>query len=80
MSIIDDARKLRPIIETAMTSVDDATAAEATALFPKLKKDGSLVKVGTRINWNGVIKKAKVDLWDTETNDPDNAPLLWEDV
>ena len=49
-------------------------------LFPGLKGDGSLVKSGTRINWNGVVKRAAVDLWDTETNNPDNAPTLWEDL
>jgi hypothetical protein len=38
------------------------------------------VKHGTRINWNGVLKKAAVDLWDTPENNPDNAPALWEDI
>ena len=47
---------------------------------PGLKGDGSLVKSGTRINWNGVVKRAAVDLWDTETNNPDNAPTLWENL
>lgn len=36
--------------------------------------------VGTRINHNGVIKRAAVDLWDTPENNPDNAPSLWEDI
>ncbi len=49
-------------------------------LFPRLKQDGSLVKAGTHINWGGVVKRAAVDLWDTDTNDPDNAPTLWEDI
>ena len=38
------------------------------------------VPAGTRINWHGTIKRAAVDLWDTETNNPDNAPTLWEDI
>lgn len=80
MSIIEQARKLRPIIEQAMTSVDDAVASQSHELFPKLKNDGSLVKSGTRINWNGQIKKASVDLWDAAENNPDNAPTLWEDI
>lgn len=80
MSYIEDARKLRPIIEQATASLDDKTASEAAMLFSSLKGDGSLVKSGTRINHNGVIKKAAVDLWDTAENSPDNAPTLWEDL
>jgi hypothetical protein len=38
------------------------------------------VKAGTRINWNGQLKKAAADLWDTAENNPDNAPALWEDI
>ena len=80
MTIIELAYKLRPIIEQAMQSVEDDTASTAVTLFPTLKQDGSEVKAGTRINWNGTIKKAAVDLWDTEANKPDNAPALWEDI
>lgn len=80
MSYIEDARKLRPIIEQATASLDDKTASEAAVLFPSLKGDGSLVRAGTRINHNGVIKKAAVDLWDTAENSPDKAPTLWEDL
>lgn len=49
-------------------------------LFPRLKGDGSLVKAGTHINWKGTVKRAAVDLWDTEANNPDNAPSMWEDI
>ena len=58
----------------------DALASKAVQLFPTLKESGNLVKGGTRINWNGTIKKAAVDLWDTAENNPDNAPDLWEDI
>ena len=80
MSYIEKARKLRPFIEQASASLDDKTASSAATLFPKLKHDGSLISVGTRINWNETIKKAAVDLWDTKENNPDNAPTLWEDI
>lgn len=76
----EKALRLRQIIEQATVSLNDKTASEGAELFPKLKFDGSLVSSGTRINWNGVIKKATVDLWDTEENNPDNAPTLWEDI
>lgn len=75
-----EAQSLRGFIETAAEGLDDATASQAPTLFPALKEDGSLVKVGTRINWGGVVKRAAVDLWDEETNNPDNAPDLWEDI
>lgn len=77
---INKARKLRPIIVQASASLDDASASNAAELFPALKQDGSLISAGTRINWHGIIKRAAVDLWDTEANTPDNVPALWEDI
>lgn len=75
-----EAIYLRSIVEKAASSLDDKTASTAATLFPRLKADGSLVSVGTRINWNGIVKKAAVDLWDTAENNPDNAPSLWQDI
>lgn len=75
-----EAIYLRSIVEQAATSLDDKTASTAAILFPRLKADGSLVSAGTRINWNGNIKKAAVDLWDTKENNPDNAPNLWANI
>ena len=60
--------------------VDDATASRMVDYYPTLKQDGNLITVNTRINWNGKLKRAAVDLWDTEANNPDNAPTLWEDI
>lgn len=80
MTIIERAKMLRPIIEQAAQSLDDKVASEGAELFPRLKHDGSLVKAGTRIDWNGTLMRAVVDLWDTEQNNPDNAPTLWEPV
>ena len=76
----DEAFRLRAIVEQAAASLDDQTASEGATLFPRLKGDGSLVSAGTRICWNGVIKRAAVDLWDVEANDPEEAPHLWEDI
>lgn len=80
MTYMEQARKLRLIIEQATESLDDQIASESVALFPHLKGDGSLIKVGKRINWNGVLKQAAVDLWDTDANTPDAAPALWSDI
>lgn len=58
----------------------DALASTATFAYPTLETKGALIKAGTRINWNGTIKKASADLWDTAENNPENAPSLWEDL
>lgn len=75
-----EAIYLRSIVEQAATSLDDKTASTATTLFPRLKENGKLIRSGVRINWNGTVKKAAVDLWDTKENNPDNAPTLWADL
>ena len=75
-----EALRLRAIVEQVASSLDDKTASTAGMLFPRLKQDGALIKAGTRINWNGKLKRAAVDLWDTQENNPDNAPTLWEDI
>lgn len=80
MDILERARLLRRNIVYGSESLDDKIASETPELFDKLNENGELVPVGTRINWNGVIKRASVDLWDTKENNPDNAPSLWEDI
>lgn len=75
-----EAIYLRSVVELASASLDDKTASTAATLFPRLKADGSLIHVGTRINWNGTVKKAAVDLWDSAENDPDHAPTLWANI
>lgn len=80
MNMLENARKLRKIIEKASESLDDAVASESPELFRSLKNNGDLIEVGTRVNWNGIIKRASTNLWDTEANNPDNALSLWEDI
>lgn len=75
--------QLEKIIQALVALRDSATdeqAVDAVALYPTMKYDGALVQNGTRINWNGALKRAAVDLWDREENNPDNAPTLWEDI
>ena len=77
---LEAAKPVREAMNTAGAVLTDAQASEVVLLYPQLKEDGSLVKSGTRINWKGQLKRAAVDLWDTEDNNPDNAPALWEDI
>lgn len=71
---------MRKVIELAVASIDDKNASISPDVFPQMRYNNELIKSGTRINWNGIVKKATSDLWDTELNNPDNAPTLWEDI
>lgn len=72
-NFFNDIKKLREL-------ATDAMASEAPHLYPILRENEELIAAGTRINWNGTIKRAAVDLWDRADNNPDNAPSLWEDI
>lgn len=85
------AEKSRPLTESEISRMfimqnintvitDDATASRAVEFHPGMKYDGSLIAAKTRINWKGKLKRSAVDIWDTEQNNPDNAPTLWEDI
>ena len=73
-----EAQKLIADIVKLREAATDAQASLIVSVYPTLKQDGSLIKSGTRINHNGMIIRAAVDLYDTETNSPENAPTLWE--
>ena len=78
--LVELARQMRAAMDKAGTMLTDAQASTVTEIFPRLKGNGELIPVGTRIQWNGVIRRSRVDLWDTKENNPDNAPELWETV
>ena len=81
-----EAETLRSVIERLTGSassdqLDNKTAYEARALFSRTPVwDGRLVTVGQRIRWGDKLMAATADLWATETNNPDNAPTLWEEI
>lgn len=75
---VEEAKK--PYIEAAIAVLDDATASTVIPLYGGMKYDGALIKAGTRINWNGVLKRAAVELWNRADCDPDHAPDMWEDI
>lgn len=74
------ALKIRAQVEAGAAALPDAEASIEPSLTRKMRYDGSLIKAGTRIDWGGALKRAAVDLWDTEENNPDNALDLWENV
>jgi len=80
MSRKETASRLHSVISSGCSLVDDKTASIAPELYDRMRYDGDLIKAGTRINWHGTLKRAAVDLWDTQENNPVNAPTLWEDI
>lgn len=77
---LNGAREVRAAMDNAANVLTDADASNSVLLYPTLKGDGSLIKTGTRINWNGTLKRAAVDLWDTAENTPNVATDIWEDI
>lgn len=77
---LSEAKAFIAAIVRMREDATDAQASSSVAMYPTLKETGSLIKSGTRINWNGTIKRAASDLWDTNQNNPDNAPTLWNDI
>ena len=76
----EEAVAFRRQIEKAAIHLDDKAASESPDFYEHMKYDGKAISVGTRINFEGVLYKAAVDLWDREENNPDNAPSLWEKI
>lgn len=77
---IKKARKLRPIIEQAATSLDDNTALEAVDLYPSWSGKSVIYKVGVRVRYNGILYKVLADHTSQETWTPDAAPSLFAEV
>ena len=79
MTIIELARKLRPIIEQAAQSLDDRTALSAVALYPAWAAGvdyatGYKVQHGGRL-WRCVQAHTSQTGWE-----PENAPALWTEI
>ena len=74
------ARAIRQILVNGPASLTDAAVSMAPECLDRMTYDGGLIKHGTRINWGGEIKRAAVDLYDREDQDPAHAPTLWEAV
>ena len=79
MTIIELARKLRPIIEQAAQSLDDRTALSAVALYPAWAAGvdyatGYKVQHGGRL-WRCIQAHTSQDGWE-----PENAPALWTEI
>lgn len=56
MGVIEEARKLRRLIESMAENLDDETAEENVNVFPKWQ-EGVLYEVGYKVRYNDVLYK-----------------------
>ena len=80
MTLVEKAKSLRKIIESAMQSVDDATALDAVTLFPKWSGESVEYTAGQRVRDDDVL----YTVLQTHTSQPDwkpaDAPSLFAKV
>lgn len=79
MTLTELATKLRPLIETAAQSLNDATALEAVELFPAWKTDTSYTK-GQRVRHGGILYIVLQAHTSQDSWTPDAAPSLFAKV
>ena len=79
MISIWQARRLREVMETQATSLDDATALSVPEMFPRWEETASY-SVGDRVRYDGTLYKCLQAHAAQETWTPTNAPSLWAKV
>ncbi len=79
MTLVEMARKLRPIIEQAAQSLSDETALDAVDLFPTWKV-GQSYTTGQRLRHGGVLYSVLQNHISQEDWTPDVAPSLFAKV
>lgn len=77
MTLVELAKKLRPIIEQAVSAaLDDTTALQSVPLFPAWSS-GLEVKKDERYQYNGVLYRV-IQAHTTQADwTPDKTPALW---
>lgn len=76
MNVVEKARLLRPFIEKAAVSLEDADAIEAVELFPRWAV-GVEYKVDDRIGYNGLLYKVIQAHTSQSDWTPDITPALF---
>ena len=75
MTLVELARKLRPLIEKASLSLTDDDALEAVELFPAWSL--TAYAVGDRIRYNGTLYRCVQSHTSQSDWTPDATPALW---
>ena len=78
-NLVDLAVKLRPLIEKAATSLEDADALEAVQLFPQWN-ESTRYKEGDRVRFQNTLYKCLLNHIAQPTWSPIAAPSLWAKV
>ena len=79
MSYMDEARRLRPLIEKAVQSLDDADAVEAVTLYPHWAS-GASYTAGQRVQDKGILYTVLQDHVSQPGWEPSVAPSLFAKV
>ena len=76
-----EVRAFRAALETLSQNLSDKDSTEHNNqwMLPHFVANGELINANTKVNWNGVVMKARVDLWATDENDPSHEDL-WEQL
>lgn len=79
---LEEVQKVTLRKQVNSLDIDDATASRMVDFYPTLSDfaSGALIAAKTIVNYNGTLKRAAVDLWNQDENNPGNAPTLWEDI
>lgn len=85
MSYIENARKLRPIVEQAMQSIDGNDALTAMSLYPEWSAGTAYTEavgrgVGFKVRRNGNLWRVLQAHTSQVGWEPENAASLWEQI
>lgn len=80
MDIVNEATRLRKVIERLATSLDDDSALETPALFPNWSGDGVDYVVSDRVRHNDILYKVLQNHTSQLTWTPVDAPSLFAKV
>lgn len=76
----EKARHLRPLIEKAAASLDDADALEAIEFFPSWSGDGVQYEKGVRVRYEDELYRCEQSHTSQEDWTPDMVKALWTPV
>lgn len=79
MTLTELARQLRPLMEKAAASLDDADALKGVQLFPRWRA-GLAVQVDERYQYSGTLYKVQQAHTTQEGWEPPATPALWAAV
>jgi len=80
MTLLELARKLRPFIEKAAISLDDADAIEAVQLFPEWSAEAEKYEKDVRVKFDNILYRCLQEHVPQEGWNPVAAPSLWAKV